>query len=417
MQQAGSTDKSPSLQRREQVSGIPKEKDRGTPRGRNMGPNDNKNPVRQKTDDLQTISSGEASQDEQANDKRSNDPVRLYMNKRQPDFSTEELEFFSKAIEHRHISQTHFADPGAGYCYRCPLCRKVINGEGVLQKIKIHFEMIHGDSNKEYHIVINGKEDAKVIIPSKSTGKLRDGAEPPTETRLASHGKELPQKGSYKPKRSGGRQNEGPSNPPELTSQKKHENEGTDSKAPECEEPKSIQQDIEFAPASTPGEPEFQEAKNPPGQPKPVANRKNWKKRAPRVLRPKKKQVKSPSAQKQDKDAEKSEGQLSLKGQSQETDENPKPDQPMSAVDTQSSHKAEETSTPTHQRRITDYFLTQDPKVHQTPDSQNKPSEEVTNAPSNQAEEEATSSQPSYLSVAMKALRREEKSGKSTPDK
>ena len=62
------------------------------------------------------------------------EPVRLNMNERAPDFSEEELEFFRRAIEHRHISQAHFADPGADYCYCCPKFRKVINGEGVLQR-------------------------------------------------------------------------------------------------------------------------------------------------------------------------------------------------------------------------------------------------------------------------------------------
>ena len=72
--------------------------------------------------------------------------VRLMLNKRKPDFSREELEFFRRAMEHRHICQTHFAEPGANYCHRRPLCRKVVNGEGILRKIEIHFEMLRGDS-------------------------------------------------------------------------------------------------------------------------------------------------------------------------------------------------------------------------------------------------------------------------------
>ena len=102
-------------------------------------------------------------------------------------------EFFRKAIEHRHISQTHFTDPGAGHCYRCPLRRKIVNGEGVLQKIKLHFDMLRGDSNQTYHVIVNGKEESKIIIPARTTGKLREGAEPPSEAQVATKGKDIPQ--------------------------------------------------------------------------------------------------------------------------------------------------------------------------------------------------------------------------------
>ena len=80
----------------------------------------------------------------------------------------------------------------------------------------------------------------------------------------------------------------------------------------------------------------------------------------------------------------------------------------MPAVGTQPSQNAEDTPTPTHQRRITDYFLSQDSKTDQHVDSQHKADEEETTAPNVPTVEEASSSKPSYLSVALKALRRDE---------
>ena len=52
-----------------------------------------------------------------------------------------------------------------------------------------------------------------MIIPARTTGKLREGATPPTTERMESHGKEIPQKAAYKPKRVGNWRNEGPAEP------------------------------------------------------------------------------------------------------------------------------------------------------------------------------------------------------------
>ena len=85
--------------------------------------------------------------------------------------------------------------------------------------------MLHGDSNQTYHVVVNGREEATVIIPAKTTGKLREGAAPPTMERMRSHGKEIPQKAAYKPKRAGNWRNEGEAEPKNEESINKGEQE------------------------------------------------------------------------------------------------------------------------------------------------------------------------------------------------
>ena len=45
-------------------------------------------------------------------------------NKMAARFSEWEITSFTEALNTGRIGQTHFADPGANFCYRCPLCRK-----------------------------------------------------------------------------------------------------------------------------------------------------------------------------------------------------------------------------------------------------------------------------------------------------
>ena len=61
---------------------------------------------------------------------------RLEINKRKACFSEAEISFFKDAVAEGHVSQTHFTDPRLEYCYRCPLCNRVINGENLSQSMR-----------------------------------------------------------------------------------------------------------------------------------------------------------------------------------------------------------------------------------------------------------------------------------------
>ena len=89
------------------------------------------------------------------------------------------------------MSQTHFTDPRLEYCYRCPLCNRVINGENLSQSIKIHFEIVHGQSTRTFEVTTNHGQHHFTIAPAKITGKCREGAQPPSSMELQEKGKEL----------------------------------------------------------------------------------------------------------------------------------------------------------------------------------------------------------------------------------
>ena len=199
--------------------------------------------------------------------------IRLNLNKRRPEFSTEELEFFRTAVEHRHGSQAHVTDPGADHCF---LCRKIVNGEGLLRKVEVHFDVIHRDSNKVYHIIINNKEESKAIIPARMTGKLRDGAEPPSEEQLELHGGELQQKAKYQPKRNKNWSTEGPANPETMKIAQPSIEIDESPKGGE-----SLNCQGAAASKTTPGPTEIAGTLAAPiGKAKVGVNRKTWKKRA-----------------------------------------------------------------------------------------------------------------------------------------
>ena len=58
--------------------------------------------------------------DHSGNKKQKEQVIELRINKIQPYCSREEVEFLKEAVITNHTSQTHFTNPAAGYCYRCP---------------------------------------------------------------------------------------------------------------------------------------------------------------------------------------------------------------------------------------------------------------------------------------------------------
>ena len=121
--------------------------------------------------------------------------VKLEINKRKACYSEAELSFFKEAVMEGHVSQTHFTDPSLEYCYRCPLCDRVVNGENLSQSIKIHFEIVHGQSTRKYEITTNHGQHQFTIEPAKITGKCREGAQPPNSKDLQEWGEEMEETG------------------------------------------------------------------------------------------------------------------------------------------------------------------------------------------------------------------------------
>ena len=120
--------------------------------------------------------------------------IELHINKLQPYFSQEELHFPKEAVTTNHMSQTHFTNPKAGYCYRCPLCQKLINCENLATCLKLHFNMMHYDPMKEYSIIINGKYDHPINIQNiRKRGRNREGATPPEDGEVRTYCKEIQQ--------------------------------------------------------------------------------------------------------------------------------------------------------------------------------------------------------------------------------
>ena len=327
--------------------------------------------------------------------------IQLKMNKRSPIYSTEELEFFAAAIEHRHVSQTHFMDPGADFCYRCPLCRKVINAEGILQKTRIHFDMLHRDSNKEFHITVNHKEESKIIIPARMTGKLRDGATPPTEDKIEQYGRELQRKTSPKLKRIQDWNNEGPTYPEDTAALRDGGMEQQDTK-------KSTLQNVHKA--STVIVVEDDEKKQKRSQTSRAkertgVNRKTWKKRASKIGAIKKsiakavKTINKKAQRKRGKD-----GNTGEKGvKSKEEGEQDKTDiRKAEEVEGQEKENGEERQ---QQRQITDYFLTPETGKEVQEGGEDRERKAKNTGKMTKEGEVSKEAKPTYLAIAQKALK------------
>ena len=143
--------------------------------------------------------------------------VRLAMNKRRADFSYEELRVSHEAVANKHISQTHFADPGAEHCYWWLLCRRVINGGNLPRMKRSHFVALHGDSTEEDHTIVNNKGTSKIANRPKRqrnimAGMNRDRATLPNAEYLE-QGEEVAMDSQHRNNRTTNWQDERPSNP------------------------------------------------------------------------------------------------------------------------------------------------------------------------------------------------------------
>ena len=74
-------------------------------------------------------------------------------------------------------------------------------------------------------------------------------------------------------------------------------------------------------------------------------------------------------------------------------------------------------NSPKLQKLITDYFPSLETQLARTPDSQERNNAELTEGDTNHETPETKTVQPSYLSVALRALRRDEKSQEEQADK
>ena len=99
-------------------------------------------------------------------------------------FSAEEKDFFVAAAMEGKISQTHYANPEADICYRCPICAKVINPSPLSKHTARHFLRMRNTPNCEY--VVTLQEDPKKQIRIRTGGNMarRGGADPPPLSQI-----------------------------------------------------------------------------------------------------------------------------------------------------------------------------------------------------------------------------------------
>ena len=83
---------------------------------------------------------------------RKNERVKLEFNKLQAALSFEELSFCRISFDTGHTSGVYFTDPGAPFCYRCPLFLGIINWAKLPVSVRPHFNRIHGERNQDFLI-------------------------------------------------------------------------------------------------------------------------------------------------------------------------------------------------------------------------------------------------------------------------
>ena len=99
-------------------------------------------------------------------------------------FSAEEKDFFAAAAMEGEISQTHYTNPEADMCYRCPICAKVINPSPLSKHTARHFLRMRNTPNCEYLVTL--QEDPKKQIRIRTGGNMarRNGADPPPLSQI-----------------------------------------------------------------------------------------------------------------------------------------------------------------------------------------------------------------------------------------
>ena len=90
------------------------------------------------------------------------------------------------AIEGK-IGQTHYTNPDADTCYRCPLCARVLNPNGLERHTVRHFLRMHNTPNREYIVTLHEEPWKQVSIPTGGNMARRSGADPPPIAQIQDH--------------------------------------------------------------------------------------------------------------------------------------------------------------------------------------------------------------------------------------
>ena len=99
------------------------------------------------------------------------------------DFSEAEKAYFMAAAIDRRISQTHYAGPDAETCYRCPICDKTINSNGMARNAMRHFLRPRDTPNCEYIMKLNESTNKTISFVTANIAAQRAGAVPPSQQR------------------------------------------------------------------------------------------------------------------------------------------------------------------------------------------------------------------------------------------
>ena len=100
-------------------------------------------------------------------------------------FSESEKAYFAAAAVEGRVSQTHFVNPDAEMCYRCPICDKTLNPGGIAKNATRHFLRLRNIPHREYVIRLSETNMKTITIHTTDIATQRAGAEPPqSQTKL-----------------------------------------------------------------------------------------------------------------------------------------------------------------------------------------------------------------------------------------
>ena len=102
---------------------------------------------------------------------------------------------FCRAINKGRVNQSHFADPGASFRYRCSLCLGAIKKENLT-----HSAAVHGSALTEYRILLKDRVSSEFVVAPRLTGKNSGGAVLTSAAQVNPLCKELPVPGPDKNK-------------------------------------------------------------------------------------------------------------------------------------------------------------------------------------------------------------------------